>query len=320
MSDKNKIVMQIADAKRIAICTHLNPDADALGSMLSLRSILVSIGKDCVAVNPGDIPENLRFLPDLDKLIPEPLEDFDLVIAVDAAERARVGGIVDLTERAKETACIDHHRSNVGFMKVNWIDPKFGSTCEMIYELGKSLDAQLDHIAATWLYAGLLMDTGRFLYNQTRPESHYMAADLMNRGIDWQDIHIRLFQSMPYREFELYRALLSRAIFHKDKTIAITYALLSDAKEYQTGLDATDPALHILRDIDEVECSCLLKESDPGVYKVSMRSKRVLDVSKIAAAFGGGGHLRAAGCTIHMPLDDAMRVLLEEIERQWAER
>ncbi len=316
----NSIIHQIDQSKKIYVCSHMNPDADALGSMLGLTQFLKSIGKDCLAIHPGDLPQDLSFMPLLDTLVAEPLEPCDLLIAVDTATRERIGGVSDAPERAKHSVCIDHHRSNEGYLDINWIDPSASSTAEMIFRLIEEWGRPMPKETAQWLYAGLVADSGRFLYNQTSAYSHHVAAELMKMEIDWMTIHQQLFQMMPYGSFSLFRRLIDRAVFYRDHAIVISYSTIADMKEFGTGFESTDIAMNFLRDIADVEVSVMIKEAENGSTKISLRSKRTLDVSKVAAALGGGGHLRAAGGTVNAPIEEARTLVLQTIESFWDAR
>lgn len=313
----NEVLKWIDSSRSIAVCTHVHPDPDALGSLLGLTLFLRSIGKNCDAIHPQDIPKEVRFLSGFDILIPEPDTAYDLVIVTDTASRERIGGVSDLPEKAKRTICIDHHKSNTGFFDLNWIDPTASSASEMIFRLTESAGKCRPLGSSEWLYAGLVADSGRFLYNQTSPYSHEMAAILMRQGIDWQRIHLNLFQKMPFGAFAFFRTLLERAEFIHERQIVCSYSLLKDFEEFGVTMDQTDTALNFLRDIEDVELSCMLKETAINTFKVSLRSKSRVDVSQVSKEFGGGGHLRAAGGTVTGSLDEAKQMVITAIREHW---
>lgn len=318
MAIRSKILQEIRTAGHCVLCTHVQPDGDALGSMLALGSVLQRTGVRCTILAPGPVPQQLLFMPLTDRMQQgEPEAPVDLLIALDCAEQSRIAADPSLVDRAGRTICIDHHRSNEGFLDLNWIDWLSGSTAEMVYRLIQAMNVELTPEEAAWLYVGLITDTGRFLYNGTSPESHKMAAHLITKPFDRDEIHRRIFQSMPYSDFSLFRTVLMRAEFLRDRQLAISWITADDFSKTGASPDQTDPALHALRDIEEVEVSCLLKEHEPGVFKISLRSKNRVDVSKIAADLGGGGHLRAAGGTIRAPLDKAKEQLLAVIDSHW---
>lgn len=316
MAIRSKIAEEIRSAKNCVLSTHVQPDGDALGSLLALGDAIRALGVPCTILSPGTVPANLRFLPLLDlpeNTAPEPI---DLFIVLDCADPKRIAPDPQLLDHAAKTVCIDHHRSNTGFCDINWIDPDSGSTVEMVYKLLETMALSLTREQAAWLYTGLLTDTGRFLYSGTTPASHRMAARLLEVGIDKEEIHRQLFQSMPLFDFQLYRNILARAEFHRKNQLAISWITRADYEE--TGAsEETDAALNTLRDIEEVEMSALLKEQEPDVFKISLRSKRFVDVAVIAAELGGGGHLRAAGGTVHGSLTAVLEQLHTAIDRHW---
>lgn len=314
---RSRILAEIQNAKHCVLATHFQPDGDALGSVLALGEGIRAMGIPCTVLSPGEAPANLQFMPLLPSMQNEMPEDADVFIALDAAEAARVAPDPAFIQKAKRTICIDHHRSNTGYMDLNWIDPDAGSTSEMVYALLADTKNPLTAAQAAWLYVGLVTDTGRFLYSGTSASSHTMAAALFDCGIDRDEIHRRLFQSQPKRDFELYRQCLERAVFYRNDQLALSWITLSDLKKTGASSDQTDPALHALRDIEEVEMSVLLKEQEDAQFKVSLRSKRFVDVSAIAAHLGGGGHLRAAGCTVTGDLETVRAKVLAATDAVW---
>lgn len=310
------VVQEIQKHQSFVLVTHTNPDADALGSMLSLTEALKNEVKTCTAIVPGHIPSFLRGMPRLETMTSELPKDVDCMIVTDTADDYRMGGVTIDDIQAKQTICIDHHRSNPGFLQMNYVDANAGSTCEIIYQLLKLWDVELTPVIATWLYTGLLSDTGRFLYESTSVQSHLMAADLITRDIDRNAIHTRLFQSTPYHDFLLNKRIVDNATFHSDKQVVIANFTLDDLKETKGTSDGSDQALNQLRDIDEVEVSILIKQVDAEEYKVSMRSKNYMNVSEIAQTFNGGGHLRAAGFTYYGPYETLYNDLLLAVKKQ----
>lgn len=317
MTIQNRLAEEIRSARHCVLSTHMHPDGDALGSLLALGSALKRSGIPCTILSPGDVPQNLRFLPLLDQMREDMPEAPDVVIALDCAEAARLSPEPELIESARLSLCVDHHRSNPGFCDLNWIDPDRGSTAEMVYELLGTLGMEPDTDESSWLYTGLVTDTGRFLYSGTSPGSHRMAADLLERGIARDEIHQHIFQATPYADFSLYRETIARAEFYKNRALALSWVTLEDFQRTGAAPDQTDPALHTLRDIDEIEMSCLLKEHAKEEFKISLRSKQTIDVSAIAAELGGGGHLRAAGCTVHGTLSEVKSRLMDAVEAHW---
>lgn len=317
MTIQNKIIDRIRSAKNCVLSTHTQPDGDALGSLLALGSAIGTLGVPCTILGPGPVPKDLEFLPLQSQMTRTVPAEIDVMIVLDCAEKHRIAPEPALLEKASTSICIDHHRSNRGFCDLNWIDPDRGATVEMVYELYALFGLEPTKEQATCLYTGLVTDTGRFLYSGTTAESLKMAAHLMDSGIDRDSIHRVLFQSMPFADFLLYRQTIHRAEFYREGRLGLSWITLDDFSRTGASPDLTDPALNALRDIREVEVSCLLKEQEPRVFKVSLRSKQSVNVAHIAQAFGGGGHLRAAGGTIHGPLEEVKEQLLRTIDSHW---
>lgn len=305
----------IKDADTFILATHTNPDADALGSMLSLWEGLKNAGKRCYAILPGHIPSFLVGMPHLDQMVMEKFDAYCLIVT-DTADDYRVGGLDLEKVQVKHSICIDHHASNPGFMEYNYVDATSGSTCELIHRLIKHMEIPLSQTMATWLYTGLVSDTGRFLYDSTSAESFTMAGELFTLGIPFREINQRLFQQTPFNDFLLNQKIIGSAQFFQDKSIVISRFTLDELKETKGSSDSSDHALNQLRDLKEVEVSVLIKETNTDEYKVSMRSKNFINVGSIAQEFGGGGHIRAAGFTHHGVYDDLFMRLKNRLEKE----
>lgn len=310
------LIHAIRSAKRVACVSHVSPDADALGSLLGLTHALQDMGKTCFPFIADAKPEYLSFLPGWDRIRTTLTETVDTIIVLDCADSGRTGEAHPHIVSTDTSICIDHHMSNPGFCRINWVDPKAGSTSEMVVRLLQTLEVPIGSDTALCLYAGILADSGRFLYDSTSPQQHRLTADLMETGMDWMLVHRKLYQSVPYVDFLLEQRILDRAQFSPTHTIVTSYVTLQDIEETGGAMDSSENALHILRDIEPVEVAFLLKEKEPDVYKVSLRSKNRINVSDIAQQFGGGGHLRASGCICKGPLDQVLTQLISAVHEQ----
>lgn len=310
------LIHAIRQAQRVACVAHVSPDADALGSLLGLTHALRSMGKTCFPFIADAKPAHLSFLPGWEDVQQKCTESVDTIVVLDSADLGRTGSASKQITDAQTSICIDHHISNPGFCKINWIDAKAGSTSEMVVRLLQSMEEPIAPETALCLYTGMLADSGRFLYDSTSPLQHRLAADLMETGMDWSLVHRKLYQSVPYGDFMLERRVLERASFSSTRAIAASYVRLVDTEETGGVMDSSENALHVLRDIEGVEVAFLLKEKEAGVYKVSLRSKDRINVSEIAEQFGGGGHLRAAGCTCRGDVDSVFSQLIAAIHEQ----
>lgn len=315
----NKIAAQMAEelrkAPKVALFSHVSPDGDCLGSMLGIGLALEAMGKEVIMYNPDPIPYYLQFLPGVTKIqatIPEPLPE--TVLFVDCSDLQRV----ELTEndflQGVRILNIDHHISNANFGHLNWVDPQASATGELAYELLQILGAPLEEDIATNIYTAILTDTGSFKYSNTTAKTHKIAGELISLGLNLGYIHHHVFDQTPFAKFELLRRALNQLeIIAQGQGAIITLSTLDFQKS--GALDShSEGIIEHGRTLEGVEVAALLKETTDGKVRVSLRSNQWCDVNKIAAHFGGGGHQRAAGCTLNHSLDEARKMVMEKIE------
>lgn len=301
----------------IAIASHIAPDGDNVGSVLACATFLESLGKKVTVIQNDDIPEHLRFLPGLERY-QRPMQkcnQYDLFIALDCADRARLGLAEPVFLSSRHTLQLDHHKTNPKYADVNLVDPNASSTCEVLYRLISHMGCSITKDMAATLYAGIGMDTGRFLYSNTSVKTLQIVQELLMTGFDRDGMNQKLWQSKSLPAAKLYMQALSNVEFRAGNTVAGTCVTLSMAKACGTGVEDTEDIVHFIRDIEGVQVAYLIKEKKDGVYKVSLRSKNNVDVSKIAQHFSGGGHARASGFTFHGDKDTLLRNLLGEINQ-----
>jgi phosphoesterase RecJ-like protein len=311
-------ICELAPTDRVLLICHVNPDGDALGSMLGFALGLRRLGVTRLqATFPGEfeIPEPYAALPGLDLLVPEAQawRDPDLVLVFDVAAESRLGGLVDRLSPARATVALDHHASNTGYGTVNLVDAAAAATSVIVEELLERLDVPLDVEIAECLYVALATDTGSFRFDMTTPRVHEMAARLIAAGLRPGEISRRIFDSRPFGAMKLFADVLGRA--QLDPTAAAghgmvwTYATLDDLARHGQRPYVLDALIDPVRCVAEVDVSMVVKELADGTWAVSMRSKGAVDVSAVAVAFGGGGHRLAAGFTGHgSPGDVAVAV------------
>lgn len=298
-------------AERIAITAHLSPDGDALGSSLGLAGVLTKLGKD-VTIFVDDIIKGFKFLPEvasvkLDKdLDAIDTENFDLLCVLDCSTLARIGRVKDKI-KAPVTLNIDHHISNEGFTDYAYIDGYAAATAEIIVDLVREMQWPLDERTATCLYMGLVTDSGSFSFSCTRGATLRNGAFLVEHGAQPSLIHDGL-DDMEWRSIKALRDALETMTFAFDGKVAYMY---TDLEHYDPLADM-DSFSSYPRRIIGVEIAFYLKEVEPGLTRASIRS-RSHDVSKLALVFHGGGHAKASGCTIHLPLQQALEAILSEI-------
>jgi len=293
---------------RVLLVCHVNPDGDALGSMLGFALGLRRLDfSQLRATFPGafEVPEPYAELPGLDLLVPaaEAWEDPDLMIVFDVAAESRLGPLVDRLPRAKATIVLDHHASNTGFGGINLVDPTAAATSVVAEQLLDWLDVPLDAEIAECLYVALATDTGSFKFDMTTPRVHEMAARLIATGIRPGEISRRIFDTRPFGAMKLFGEVLSRA--RLDPTAAgghgmvWTYATLDDLSRHRQRPYVLDALIDPVRTVAEADVSMVVKQLAEGEWAVSLRSKGAVDVSAVAVSLGGGGHRLAAGFTGH---------------------
>ncbi len=310
----NKL-LKLADT--IAIGGHVRPDGDCIGSCMGLcRYIKDNYSDKEVEVYLEEIPEKFKFMRETENVRHEILEGkrYDLFICLDCGDLERLGFSAPLFETAKHTLCIDHHVSNPGFAQENHIVPDASSTSELVYYLLDKERVGLETAEA--LYVGLSHDTGVFQYSCTAPSTLRAAAELLEIGVDAPKLIRETFYEKSYAQHQvLGRALLESILFLDGKCIA-SYIREREMKFFGVDRSDLDGIASQLRNTKGVEVAIFMDEIRPNVYKVSLRSGELVDVSVIARYFGGGGHRRAAGFTLTGTPYDVINNLSGRIELQ----
>jgi phosphoesterase RecJ-like protein len=308
---------------QVLLICHVNPDGDALGSMLGLGLGLRRLGiRRLQATFPGppEVPEPFVGLPGLDLLVPAEAAhpEPDLVICFDAASASRLGGLVDRLDRAGATLVLDHHASNTLFGEIHLVDPRAAATSVVAEELLARLDVPLDAEIAECLYVALATDTGSFRFDMTTPAVHEMAARLLSTGIQPGEISRRIFDTRPFGAVRLYGDVLSRVQLDVDaaggRGMVWTYATLEDLARHGQRPYVLEPLIDSVRCAAEADVSCVVKQVGPGEWAVSMRSKGGVDVGRVAVALGGGGHRLAAGFTGLGSASDVVDAIRSELD------
>ncbi len=311
----------------VLILTHMRPDADTLGSAFALKRMLESLGKRCeVVCDDDEIPKRLRFLTGADCLRPETLPaDFapELVVSVDVSA-SKLLGRLEAEYAPRVGLAIDHHALGTPFAPETLLMP-FGACGEIIFDLSKEWKARgkdvLDRTAATALYAAVCSDTGSFKFDSVTAETHLRIAALHRLGINHAEIARRLYDSRPISQIMATKVALNNLHFYADNRVAVINFTTKMRVDNGLTREDIDDIISLTRSIEGVEVGMSIKQSDtePTLYKVSMRSNRVVDVSKLCAVFGGGGHVRAGGCTVNAENElAAEEVLIREIEAELA--
>lgn len=320
---KNKSIESMEEAidlikksNRIAIASHVNPDGDNLGSSIALTLALKKIKKNVTLLKSDIIPKDFEFLPGIDLIETKDdnLINTDLFIALDCGDPERLGDNKKIFEQTKKTINIDHHVSNTNFAHINVVDSTSAATGELIYNLIKQMNIEIDKDIATNLYTAISTDTGSFKYDSVSPDTHRIAADLLERGIDKNIINIKLYENMSFTRMKLFIKSLATLETFNDGKIAVVEVTQEMLKETEASLEDTEGIISFIRKIATVETACILKEIEKNNIKISMRTKEYMDASQICSNFEGGGHKRAAGCTINDSIENAKEIIVKSIQ------
>jgi phosphoesterase RecJ-like protein len=305
----------------ILLVCHVNPDGDALGSMLGFGLGLTRLGHTVQATFPAPYQLTPPFdvLPGLELLIPpsEAPAAPDLLLCFDAASVGRLGELADRLDTAATSIVLDHHASNGGFGQIHLIEPGAAATSVVAAELLARLGVPLDEAIAECLYVALSMDTGSFKFDLTTPAVHELAARLLATGIRPAEISRRLFDNRPFGAMKLYGDVLARACLEPDEAhgqgLVWSYATVADLRRHGQGPHVLEGLIDAVRVAEEADVAVVLKQVDAGTWGVSMRSKGALDVSRVAVALGGGGHRLAAGFTGHGTREEVIAAVRAEL-------
>lgn len=306
-----------AGVKTAAIAGHIRPDGDCVGSCLATYNYITTYYPQIeVSLYLQPIPNIFKFMKNADKIISDCTADkeFDLFIAQDCGDLGRLGDAAKYFEHAKKTACIDHHISNQSFADENYIFPQASSASELVFELIPR--ERLTKEIAECIYTGIIHDTGVFKYSNTSRKTMEIAGKMMEKGIDFGTIIDGSFYKKTYMQSQILGRALLESITFLDGRCIFSVVRKKDMDFYGVDKSDLDGIVDQLRVIDGIECAIFLYETGIHQFKVSLRSNSIVDVSRIAAYFGGGGHVRAAGCTMSGSVHDVVNNLSAHIAEQ----
>ncbi len=310
------IVAEIARYDSFLITSHESPDGDAVGSSLALANYLQSLGKDVTIYLRDSLPEIYAFLPLADRVLNAiPLRTYDVCFVLDVGEFRRAGKELGSFQGIGTFINIDHHLNCEQFGTINLIDPQASATGALIYRIIKAAGHEIDHAMALCIYTAVITDTGSFRYSNSNPEAFAIAGDMIEKGVNAWDIAEKLYESQPQQRLDLLaQALATLSVSPRGDYASITVTL--DMYE-RTGAvpELTDGFVNYPRSIRGVEVAVFFREISAGLYKVGFRSKGKVDVSALSAAFNGGGHHNAAGCTLTGAFEDVKLQVFALLEK-----
>ncbi|MBO5489483.1 MAG: bifunctional oligoribonuclease/PAP phosphatase NrnA [Eubacterium sp.] len=315
----NKLIQAIEQANTIAIGGHLRPDGDCVGSCMGLYGYIQNnFPEKKVTVYLEEFPSAFDYLKE-EQAFQEACslakgEKYDLFIALDCGDEDRLGDALAIMKQATHTVCVDHHITNTSFCEDNIVDADASSTSQVLYTLFDY--EKIAYETACALYTGIIHDTGVFKHSNTSRTTMEIAGRLMDKGIPFGQIIDGSFYMKSYKQLQIMGRCLMESVRVMDGKCIFSVVRKSIMDFYDAKPSDLDGIIDELRTTEGVEVAILLTEREPGEFKVSMRSNQFVDVSRICVYFGGGGHVKAAGCTIKGSAFDAINNLTLHIEKQ----
>ncbi len=321
-----EIAEALKGASKVLIFPHVSPDGDAIGSAAALCRGLRLMGKEAYILVDEELPDNLSFLNErglestgkrycsLDQGILG--EDIDVSICVDCGELSRFPKRAETFEKGKLKISVDHHATSKPTFDLNYIDSHAAATGEIMFFLLKELGIKADKEIGEAVFTAINTDTGKFQYANTNKNCHLIMAELYDWGIDARQVSSLVYESVRLEKLRINNAAMESCEILEGKEHKAALAFVSQKQQEEIGVkpSETEEVVDILRSIQGVDIAVFLKEKEAGLIRVSMRAKGWGNVAEIAQKFGGGGHVKAAGCTLYMSLDEAVATMKREVK------
>lgn len=307
----SQAVAELKNAENILILTHMNPDGDTLGSGFALLRALRKMGKKAKLLNGDRINTKYNYLfEDL----PDEKFDEEYIVSVDVAERKLLGDTLSEKYGGRVNLSIDHHETSRRFADMTYCEPGSASCCEIIYLIIKALGVPVDKDIASCIYTGCSTDTGCFRYSNVTKRTHLIAAELIEKGADHSRINTKMFEMKSMNNIMLETMCLSTLSFYAEGKVAVISVTQEMFRKTNTDKSALDAIKPITRQIEGVKAGVTLREENDGKISVSVRTDEDVDAASICAEFGGGGHVRAAGCEFRgKTIDEAKTAVVDYI-------
>ncbi|NLM36495.1 MAG: bifunctional oligoribonuclease/PAP phosphatase NrnA [Firmicutes bacterium] len=315
-----QVIATLKKYHRFTLGCHQHPDGDAIGSLLALGLSLEKVGKQVEMILPEGPPLTFYFLPGIQKTVRQPTFRPEVVISVDCAERARLELPEEIFAGEPLLVNIDHHISNDHFAQVNLVLPEASATGQIIFHLLEKGAFPLDAAIAGALYTAIATDTGFFRYSNTTGEILSMASRLVEEyELSPSEIAERVYEEKSFASVRLLGEVLSTLQVADNQRYSWMYMDQEMLRKYEVDIEEIENFVNYTNSIRGVEVGLFFKETKPGEVKISWRSKASVDVSRLAAHFGGGGHLRAAGCSVNGTLPAVMAEVLSFVHKYFEE-
>lgn len=322
--DFDRVSALIERSDTIAICAHLNPDGDALGSGLALAQLIRGRWPQKRVTNllgeDDPVPRIYRFLPGSDTFVHASAyhEDPDLFVSVDLSAPSRLAAGEEVLRRARLSAILDHHPNEAPQADALVVRPDAAATGVIVAEYAQHLGADVTPEIAQNLLCAIMTDTGRFQYQNTNPESFEVASFLVGHGASPSEVSLNVYQSFRLSFLHLKSAVMGRIVTFEHGRIAYSYTTIADLERTGASLDESDGLVDVVRSVEGSEVALFLKEVPCGKVRGNLRSKTGLDISCVARELGGGGHRAASGFTVEGSVDEALSLALPKLRALFA--
>ncbi len=313
------IIHQLTQNNRVLLATHTHPDGDAIGSLLALGLTLEKEGKTVLMVEEDPIPAIYRFLPEAGRIVRRVPEQavFDLAVVLDCGSLQRTGAVGETIARTPVVVNIDHHVTNDGFGLCRLVDPRACATAEIVYRLIEKMGTPIDKAVATSIYTGIFTDTGSFRFSNTNMEAFVICQKMVALGVDPYQVAKHVYGTYSLGRIKLLNLALDSIELAANGKMTIMMLSQEMLRETCTQPEDGDGLINYARRIEDVKVAALIQELNSRQtdhYHVSLRSDGSVDVARIAASRGGGGHATAAGFSVNAPLAAVRADLLRVAE------
>ena len=317
----DNIVSHLKSCRNILIASHIDPDGDAIGSLVAMGVALQTLGINTTLFDESPIPAVYRFLPGVERISNtiEAGDAFDTAIVLDCSNLNRVGSSVDLVSAVPVVINIDHHVTNSGFGDLQIIDPSACATAEIIYRLVKAMDLEIDNTMATSIYTGIVTDTGSFRFSNTNHAAFAICNEMVQQGVQPYNVAQHVYGTYSLGRIKLLNLALESIEISKNGAVSMMMLTRQMLNDTGTHPEDADGLINYARRIEDVKLAALIQEQENGnhaqanakEYHVSLRSDGSVDVAAIASGFGGGGHPSAAGFGIKTTLSDLKQKIIQ---------
>lgn len=319
-TDKSTFYNLLKQNKTFIVSAHISPDGDSLGSILAMTRVLSKLDKEVIPIVNDDIPKKYAFLPGIDliKKADNDIRVCDILISLDCGDENRLGFKGELRDYAKKIINIDHHKSNSLFGDLNIVDSNASSTGEIIYRLLEG-EIKVDYEMALCLFTSIVTDTGSLRYANTTSRALKILADLIDKGVKPDVVSRNVFEQRSFESIKLLTLALNTLEILERGKVACIYVTKEMFQASGAKEEDTDGIINYAREIEGVEVALFFKEQADSTVKVGLRSNEWVDVRRVAENFKGGGHVRAAGCSLNLGLQDTKEAVLNTVRNFLAE-